>query len=205
MAPYATLEELRDWVGITRAEDTADDGKLALALDVATALIDNYTDRYFTADATVVAREYEPVDNRTVDISAGISTTTGLIVETDDNDDGTYETTWASSDYRLEPTNAADDGRPWNRVVAVGSRLFPVQTIRKFPAVRVTAKGGWTAVPVAIKQACLIQAAFIWGRKDSRFGVAGSPEFGNELRVETALDRTAQVLLEPYRRRWWVA
>lgn len=202
---YATLAELRDWVGITRPEDTADDTKLTLALDVATALIDDYTDRYFTQDASVIVREYDAVDNRTVDVPTGISTTTGLIVATDDDNDGAYETTWSSSDYRLEPTNAADDGRPWSRIVAVGSRLFPVGDHRKYPAVRITAKGGWTSVPVAVKQACLIQAAFIWGRKDSRFGVAGSPEFGNEMRVETALDRTAQVLLEPYRRRWWVA
>lgn len=202
---YATLAELRDWVGITRAEDTADDTKLSLALDVATALIDNYTDRYFTQDANVVAREYVPLDSRTVDVPYGISTTTGLIVATDDNNDGVYETTWDSTDYRLEPANAADDSRPWSRIVAVGSRLFPVSTARRYPAVRITAKGGWTAVPAPVKQACLIQAAFIWGRKDSRFGVAGSPEFGNELRVETALDRTAQVLLDPYRRHWWVA
>lgn len=203
---YATLAELRDWVGITRPEDTADDVKLTLALDVATALIDNYTDRYFDEDADVVIREYTPLDRWTVDVPSGISTTTGLVVQTDDNDDGTYETTWASTDYRLEPANASDDGRPWSRIVAVGSRYFPTGSYRRrWPAVRITAKGGWTAVPAAVKQACLIQAAFIWGRKDSRFGVAGSPEFGNELRVETALDRTAQVLLDPYRRHWWVA
>lgn len=205
MAPYATLEELRDWVGITDPADTVDDSKLELALDVATALIDNYTDRFFTQDATVVAREYVPLDQRTVDVPYGISTTTGLVVETDENDDGTYETAWVGTDYRLEPTNAADDGRPWSRIVAVGSRLFPTARSRRYPAVRITAKGGWVAVPAEVKQACLIQAAFIWGRKDSRFGVAGSPELGNELRVETALDRTAQVLLDGYRRHWWVA
>lgn len=200
--PYATLAELRDWVGITVLADTADDTKLTLALDVASALVDSYTGRYFTADSSLVDREYVAGDGRALDVPTGISTAVGLVVATDDNDDGAYETTWASTDYRLEPTNAADDGRPWTRIVAVGSKLFPTGDERLHPGVRVTAKGGWPAVPAPVKQATLIQAAFIWGRKDARFGVAGSPEFGNELRVESALDRTAQVLLEAYRRPW---
>lgn len=201
---YATLAELRDWVGITRPEDTADDDKLELALDVATALIDNYTGRYFDIDAAVVTRTYTPQDRWTVDIPTGIATATGLVVATDDNDDGTYETIWSASDYRLGPADADDLGRPWTRLYATGTRTFPVVDYgrRKWPSVQITAKGGWPAVPAEVKQACLIQAAFIWGRKDARFGVAGSPEFGNELRVETALDRTAQVLLKAYRQMW---
>jgi hypothetical protein len=198
---YATLEELRDWVGITTPADTADDEKLTLALDVASALVDSYTGRYFTADGALVDREYVAFDDRVLEVG-GISTAVGLVVATDDNDDGTYETAWAGTDYRLEPTNAADDGRPWTRIVAVGARLFPTGDKRLYPGVRITAKGGWPAVPAPVKQATLIQAAFIWGRKDARFGVAGSPELGNELRVESALDRTAQVLLEAYRRPW---
>jgi hypothetical protein len=199
---YATLAELRDWVGITVPADTADDTKLTLALDVATALIDNYTGRYFDEDGAVVAREYVATDDQALDVPTGISTAVGLVVATDDNDDGAFETTWDAADYRLEPANAADDGTPWTRLVAVGAKLFPTGDHRRYPGVRVTAKGGWAAVPAPVKQACLIQAAFIWGRKDARFGVAGSPELGNEMRVETALDRTAQLLLDPYRRPW---
>lgn len=199
---YATLAELRDWVGIPAA-DTADDTKLTLALDAASAAIDAYTDRYFTADATVVARDYSATGGRALDVD-GISTAVGLIVATDENDDGVYERVWTAADYRLEPPNADEAGRPFTRIVAVGSHRFPTGAGRLYPGVRVTAKGGWPAVPAPVKQACLIQAAFLWGRKDSRFGVAGSPEFGNELRVESSLDRTAQALLRPYRRSWWV-
>lgn len=200
---YATLAELRDWVGIPPA-DTADDSKLTLALDAASAAIDAYTGRYFTADGSVVARDYTATDTTVLDVD-GISTAAGLVVATDDDDDGTYETAWTiTTDFRLEPTNATVTGRPWTRLVAVGSKTFPTSTARRWPGVRVTAKGGWPAVPAPVKQATLIQAAFLWGRKDSRFGVAGSPEFGNEMRVESALDRTAQALLRDYRRQWWV-
>lgn len=197
---YGTLVGLKDWVGIPAA-DTDDDGRLTLALDAASALVDAYTDTYFTADAGPVARDYTAHDGGHVDV-AGISSTTGLVVATDDNDDGTYETAWAATDYRLEPVNAAAAGRPWTRLVAVAARRFP--TGGRWPRVRVTARGGWPAVPAAVVQATYIQAAFLWGRKDARFGVAGSPEFGNELRVESALDRTAQALLRDYRREWWV-
>lgn len=198
---YATLAELRDWVGIPVA-DTADDAKLTLALAAAEVEIDAYCGRSFTLDATVVARTYAPLADGLVDVDP-IGTLTGLVVETDDNDDGTYETAWAvGTDFRAEPTNAAAQAVPWTRLVATGSKVFPTHN-RYFPGVRVTAKYGWpAAVPAPVKQATLIQAAFLWGRKDARFGVAGSPEFGNELRVESALDRTAQALLGPYRRPW---
>lgn len=198
---YATVDELRDWVGIP-VSDTADDTKLALALAAAEEAINAYCGRSFSLDANPVARTYSPLTDALVDVDP-FGTLTGLVVETDDNDDGTYETTWTiNTDFRAEPTNAAAQGAPWTRLVASGSKVFPTRN-RYFPGVRVTAKYGWpAAVPSSVKQATLIQAAFVWKRKDATFGVAGSPEFGNELRVESALDRTAQALLGPYRRPW---
>lgn len=201
---YATLAELRDWVGIPAA-DTADDTKLTLALDAASAAVDQFCDQGFTADGTATVRLYSPAETGQVTVHP-ISSTTGLVVATDDNNDGTFETTWVlGTDFRLEPANAAAAGEPWTRLVALGVRWFPMLTRR--PGVSVTAKFGWPGgvAPAPVKQATLIQAAFLWGRKDARFGVAGSPEFGNEMRVESALDRTAQSLLRAYRRNWWVA
>lgn len=201
--PYATLAELRDWVGIPAA-DTADDTKLTLALDAATAAIDAFCDRTFAADGSVTVRYYSPTTGGHLDVDP-ISTLTGLVVATDDNGDGTYETTWTiGTDFRAEPVNAAAAGDPWTRLTSLGTRWFPQLPYR--PSVSVTAKFGWPGgvAPAPVKQAALIQAAFLWGRKDSRFGVAGSPDLGNELRVESALDRTAQALLRQYRRNWWV-
>lgn len=200
---YASLDELRDWVGIPE-DDDLDDTKLTLALAAAEGLIDAYTGQYFTADGDEVESYWSSTDGRIIDV-APISSVTGLVVATDNDDDGTYETTWDTADYRLAPENAAPAGRPWTRIIAVGQKRFPVvRASRLYPGVRVTARGGWPAVPAEVKQATLIQAAFLWGRKDSKFGVAGSPEFGNELRVETDLDRTARALLRHVRRTWWV-
>lgn len=202
--PYASLSELKVFIGIPDT-DTADDDVLELALEGATSQVDRYTDRVFTADALATTRDYAVGDTSRLDVDP-ISTLTGLVVATDDNDDGTFETSWTiDSDFRVEPINAAAAGVPWDRLVALGSRWFPKNTHR--PTVRVTAKFGWPdgTVPDAVKLATLIQASHLFKRKDAPFGVAGSPEFGSEIRLLNEVDRDAQNLLRRYRRSWWVA
>jgi hypothetical protein len=200
---YATLAELKAFVSIP-VLDVVDDTALQLALDAATTQVENWADRVFTADATVTTRDYMVTDTATLDVDP-LSTLTGLVVATDDNGDGTFETTWAASDYRVEPTNAGAAGVPWDRIVALGTRWFPKNTVR--PTVRVTAEFGWPGgvVPQAVKLATLIQASRLFKRKDAPFGVAGSVEFGSEMRLLNELDRDAQNLLRPFRRNWWIA
>lgn len=203
---YATLAELKAFVSIPTA-DTADDTALQLALDASTTQVEGFCDRVFTADSVAVTRWYEVSDTGQVEVDP-ISTTTGLVVATDDNGDGTAETTWTlNTDYRLEPINAAlaTPVEPWTRLVALGTKWFP--RLRYRPGVSVTAKFGWPAgtVPQAVKLATLIQASRLFKRKDAPFGVAGSVEFGSEMRLLNELDRDAQNLLRPFRRNWWVA
>lgn len=199
---YATLAELRDYVGIPPA-DTADDDVLQLALDAAAAQIDSYTGRTFAIDASVVQRVYVPQDATTVNVDP-IATLTGLVVQTDDNDDGSFETTWTiGTDFRVDPPNAAATGFPWSRIVATGSKRFPINSAVFEPSVAVTAKYGWpTAPPAPIKQANLIQSSRLFKRKDAPFGVAGSVEFGSEIRLLAKLDPDVEALLAPYRRPW---
>lgn len=201
---YATLAELKAFVGIPTG-DTADDTALQLALDASTTQVEGYTGRVFTADSVATTRDYMVTNTGELDVDP-ISTLTGLIVATDDNGDGTFETTWTvNTDYRVEPINATAAGVPWDRIVALGTRWFPKNTYR--PSVRVTAKFGWPGgtVPQAVKLATLIQASRLFKRKDAPFGVAGSVEFGSEMRLLNEVDRDAQNLLRPFRRNWWVA
>lgn len=200
--PYATLAELRAYVGIPPV-DTADDAMLTLALDSASAQVDAYCDRGFDQDASPTVRVYKPQNLRELDVEP-FATTTGLVVKTDDNGDGVFETTWTlGTDYRLEPMNAPTQDEPWTRLVALGTRWFPMLPYR--PGVEVTARFGWGAgVPSAVKQATLIQATRLFKRQVSPFGVAGSVEFGSEVRLLDELDRDVQRLLKPYRRTWWV-
>jgi hypothetical protein len=202
---YATLLEIKSVVGVPAA-DTADDTLLELAVETASRWIDHYTGRRFWIDSAVVARTYTATDWKTLAVDP-ISTLTGLVVKTDDNDDGVYETTWTiNTDFRAAPSNAAANGVPWTELVAIASRTFPTSTSRRFPGVEVTAKGGWpTAPPSDIKHACLLQAARLWKRKDAPFGVAGSVDFGSEMRLLSALDPTVADLLAPYKRDWGIA
>lgn len=201
---YATLTELKGFVGIPDA-DTVDNTTLTLALDSASLQVDHYCDRTFTADSDPTVRVYSPVDSWRLDVDP-ISTTTGLVVKTDDNNDGTYETTWTlNTHYRLDPANAPSASEPWTRLTALGARWFP--RLRYRPGVQVTARFGWPGgvAPTPVKQATLIQASRIWKRKDAPFGVAGSVEFGSEMRLLSKLDPDVEMLLRPYRRNWWVA
>ena len=203
---YASLAELKGFIGIP-ALDVADDATLTLALDAASQQVDWFCDRTFTDDDTPTVRLYEVPAGSTGTLTIDpISTTTGLVVKTDDNNDGTFETTWTlDTDFRLEPINATAAGVPWDRLVALGTRWFPRLAYR--PGVQVTARFGWPAgaAPSSVKQATLLQAALLWKRKDAPFGVAGSVEFGSEIRLLAKLDPNAQDLLRPYRRQWWVA
>jgi len=203
---YATLAELKSFVGIPTG-DTQDDTALQVALDAATSQVEGYTGRVFTADSSPTTRWYRVDTTDHIDVDP-ISTTTGLVVATDDNADGVAETTWTlNTDYRLEPINAAlqSPAMPWDRLVALGTRWFP--KIQYRPGVSVTARFGWPGgtAPQAVKLATLIQASRLFKRKDAPFGVAGSVEFGSEMRLLNELDRDAQNLVRPYRRNWWVA
>lgn len=201
---YATLNELKGFVGIPTA-DTADDTTLTSALDSASAQVDAFCDRTFGADASPTVRLYQVDNTGRLDVDP-ISTTTGLVVKTDDNADGTFETTWTlDTDYRLEPINAAAAGDPWTRLVVLGTRWFPKIAYR--PGVQVTARFGWPGgtAPAPVKHATLIQASRLWLRKNAPFGVAGSVEFGSEMRLLAKLDPDVESLLRPYRRNWWVA
>ena len=203
---YATLVELKGFVGIPSA-DTADDTTLQSALDSASAQVDKFCDRLFTADSSPTVRRYEVRCTGEVDVDP-ISTTTGLVVQTDDNADGVFETTWTlDTDFRLEPINAAlqTPPAPWTRLVALGTRWFPRIAYR--PGLQVTAKFGWPGgtAPYGVKHATLVQASRLWKRKDAPFGVAGSVEFGSEVRLLAKLDPDVESLLRPFRRNWWAA
>jgi hypothetical protein len=58
---------------------------------------------------------------------------------------------------------------------------------------------GWPSVPIAIKQATIIQASRIFKRLDSPLGVAGFGDLG-AIRVTRDLDPDVAQLVMPYKR-----
>ncbi|MGH3493354.1 MAG: hypothetical protein ACRDQ1_08980, partial [Sciscionella sp.] len=175
---YATLDELRSRVGITSPDDTTDDVKMTNALTASSRGIERTCGRVFNDAGSASARVYYR-DTRCLVRVDDFSTTTGLIVETDQDDDGTYETTWSSADYQLEPLNGVVDGQPgwpFYRIRAVGAGPFPRRGRR--PSVRVTARWGWTAVPSPVHEVCLIVSEELTKLKDAPFGIAGYGDYG---------------------------
>lgn len=194
-ADYATTDELKEEFHIDDAED---DAVLARSIAAASAWVTSHCGRDFNVADTASARVFRRSSPQSVWVD-DISTVTGLIVATDEGDDGTYDTTWSSSDFELEPLNQVFNGItgfPYEHIRSVGTRLFPAG---QRAAVQVTATWGWPAVPGAVKKATLILAARLYKRRDSAEGILGGGEFG-AVRVGTRLDPDVQALLSTYRK-----
>lgn len=173
---YATVDELREHFG--DASDKLGEAMLERALDATSRAIDRWCGwplRRFWQDPAPTARTYRADDPYDL-VVTDISTAVGLTIATDDNGDGTYETTWSASDYQLEPLSAIADGEPATRIVAVGARTWPVAGRRA--GVQVTARHGWAAIPTDVRAATLIRAAAIFKRKEAIFGSAAMNGFG---------------------------
>ena len=188
---YCSLAEIKASARIT---DNVDDTLLELAVESASRMVDSYTQRYFY-NAGTATRLFAPQDSYVAEIDDLISLTT---LQTSDGDD--FGTTWAAKDYQLEPLNGNVDGltgHPATRIRAVDDFIFNV--LDGEATVRVVGVWGWSAVPVAVKQATVIQAARIFKRNDSPLGIAGFGEMG-AVRVGVQLDPDVKHLIDVYRK-----
>lgn len=179
-APYVTLPEMKRYLGIGDT-DTADDERLASALDSVSREIESVCGRVFTTALTATVRTYTAGELgylRTDDFY----TTTGLLV------DGVA---YASSSWTLYPRNGINNGQtgwPYNRIRALSGWSCGTD-------VAITAKWGWPAVPAPVVEACKIAASDTFGLKDARFGVAGFNDFG-PMRVRD--NHAVMAKLQPY-------
>ncbi len=195
---YTTVPALIAWGTL----DAADQGVLESAIHAASRTIDHLTARKFTTDDAATARVYRPFacDYARVD---DFHTTTGLVVKTDDDNDGTYETTWTiTTDFILEPFDGVVDGTegwPYFKLFGTGTRSIPVRDPRRGrPSLQVTAKWGWAAVPEDVVLACMIGAEYLFKHKDAPFGIAGFDQFGAGVRLRE--HPTVKALVHPYAR-----
>lgn len=191
-ADYITSAQLKSYMGI---EIDAYDELLDNVANSTSREIEDHCHRQFNKAGSVSARVYSPLrpDLAIVD---DISTTAGLVIKSDDDGDGVFETTWTADEYELRPLNGVRNGLagwPYWQIHAVGSRSFP--SARR-ANVQVTADWGWAAIPELVRQACFILASDTFQLKDSRLGVAGSDQFGQIVRVRD--NQMAQQKLRHY-------
>jgi hypothetical protein len=190
---YATLAQVKAGLRIT---DSVDDTLLEMAVESASRAIDSYCNRVFYSTGTAVVRYYSPVDSYLCDIDDLVSLTS--LFTNSDETQSSYNIQWTSEDRQLEPLNGLADGQPtpFTRIRAIGEYTF--QTLNGEASVKVTGVFGYSAVPIAITQATVIQASRIYKRLDSPLGII-SGELGT-MRVGTRLDPDVAQLVDGFRK-----
>jgi hypothetical protein len=197
---YATLSEVKAAARIT---DSIDDSLLEMAIESSSRDIDAYTERvFFSTGATAVARVYIPQDIYLVETDDIISVTT---LKSDSTGNGTFDVTWAVSDFQLEPLNGRAGGidTPATRIRAIGDYLWPVYEPRNVnsnqASVQVTGVFGFASIPMAIKQATILASLRAYKRYESPTGVLGFSSDMGVVRVGR-LDPDVERLVAPYRK-----
>lgn len=194
---YADVSDLQDQLDIT---DAADDVLLDLCLAASSRAVDQWCGRRFFKDTTASARYFAPDEYGRVQVDDFWSTT-GLVIATDTDDSGSYATTWATTDYELEPRNGIFAGRenwPYTSITPAASRSFPEPRLHSL-RVSVTAKWGWSAVPDEVKLATVLKAVRLYRRKFSPEGTAGGFDLP-VVRVTGREDPDVAALLQPFRK-----
>jgi hypothetical protein len=191
---YCTLADLK---AALRVQDSIDDSLLELAIESASREIDGYTERQFYS--TSATRVYAPTNIYTVTTDDIISVTTLK----SSSDGVTYDITWQTSDYQLEPLNGVAGGlvTPYTRIRATGNYLMPTFSVGTFyeleALIQVVGVFGWSAIPAAIRQATVILAMRLFKRLDSPMGVI-SNDLGS-MRVGRQ-DPDVEALVAPFRK-----
>jgi hypothetical protein len=190
---YASLSEVKAALRIT---DAVDDSLLNMAVESASRLVDGHAGRRFW-NAGTATKYFVAQDDYVCEVD-DISSST-IVLQTSSGADGIFDTTWDIDDYQLEPLNGELDGIAWpyTSIRAIGDYLWPISGGEAL--VKVTGVFGWPSVPIAIKQATIIQASRIFKRLDSPLGVAGFGDLG-AIRVTRDLDPDVAQLVMPYKR-----
>jgi hypothetical protein len=166
---YVTPGELAEQLG--DSGQAADPALLEARCRQASRAVDQLCRQRFWHDATPVARLFRPRSWTRLHLPP-LSSSSGVVVETDASGLGSWGTQPAGS-WQLLPLNAAAEGGAYryNRLEALDF-VFPANLTGR-PTVRVTGRWGWSQVPDNVGQAALLLAARLWARKDTPLGLEG--------------------------------
>lgn len=173
-----------------RVDDTIDDAQFARWATASSRAVDRHCHRQFGLCDAPEERFYEGTLDRNLGVWVydidDVMTQVGMVVE---NDAGTVLT-----DGKLYPRNAIAEGEPYTelRLSAGGCEIS------------LTARFGWTTTPAQVVAASLLQGTRFAARRDSPYGIAGSPADGSELRLLARVDPDVEVMLSGLRRESWV-
>lgn len=174
-----------------RIFDSQDDAELAVAATSASRAIDKHCNRQFGKTDVPQQRfytawyDYEQ-GQYVIDVDDFMSAA-GIVVTV-------AGTALAAADYDKEPVNAAVDGLPWTRLVVKTTSAVQPTGARNEVAVTLDS-WGWLAFPVPVVQAAKLQGSRFHSRRESPYGIAGSPQEGSEMRLLSKLDPDVAVSL----------
>jgi len=160
---------------------------------------DAYCGRQFWQTASGTARYFTAEDGSELVVPDLVSVSA---LETDENNDRTYERTWTTGDYDLEPYNAAEFDEPYTYIHITPDGEYSFPTGRK--AVKITGVWGWPAVPRAIRAACSLECKRALKHAESPSGIAASEALGMWV-VEPSWHPKSLAFMRPYRRMFLVA
>jgi hypothetical protein len=185
---YVTVTELANFV---KADEAVEDFELGLAVTAASRAVDDATNRQFGKVAAPQERFYTGKVNyrrgRWYASIDDLTDTTGLVVSIN----GT-----AVTSYTFEPVNALAEGKAYERIVFGTDAEASPDGFE--PDISITASWGWSAVPDTIKEATLLQGSRFFARRESPYGVAGSPSIGSEVRLLARADPDVAVMVHDY-------
>lgn len=194
---YTTLAQLKAKMLPEGVTFTTNDSMVENIIEAVSRWIDAYCGRFFFVTSSET-RYYTPTTPRLV-ITDDIVSITSVKLDTGSR---TYGTTMAATDYDSIPMNTAANVMP-----IMGLTLSPNSAFGFYPAIAKSVQVvGTFGVPASctwleiVREACEIQCARIYKRKDSPFGVIGTGALG-QVSVVADLDADVKALLAyPIRR-----
>lgn len=184
MAVYLALGELKATLADEIDETSREwDDQLQVAIAAASRHIERACNDVFAPDESPSARTFEPRDGQHLTVGS-LATTTGLTVEIDETDSGTYGAALPAGTWRAERVfhrNIA--AAPLDTLVAIAPTRWPdgrtaggrvIPGWRHRGRVRVTARWGWPETPEDVIEACQILAAGLFRAKNTGGGVAAA-------------------------------
>lgn len=199
---YLTSKEAQDYTGRQYADGS---GVLDDVVTACSRMVDRHCGRHFYqtgTQASPVARYFDATAPDRVRLGPFNDLTTLVTLKSDDNGDGTYETTWSASNYQLLPVGAttrAPIAQPYTEIRLLSSYDFEMYaTSGRTGLIEVSGVWGWpTEVPVEVKQATRILVAEVAKLQDAPFGVAGNDLTG-VMYAPRQMPSAAKRLLQPF-------
>lgn len=188
---YCTLEEIKSELNI---DNNNHDDIIQRIIPQAKAMIDDYCDRTFDVNTAVGTKYYDgSFSPLYIDDLVSI-TGTGAGIFLDEDADGTYEATLATSDYLLKPANKS----PKTYIVVTLYGDYGGFASGVPNGVKIIGIWGYSAVPELIRRASIIQTCRWFKRRETAFqDVVGTSELGT-IAVYRGLDPDVKQILQPY-------